>query len=227
MSEWVLGIDTSTDVCVGLARDGVAVGDRRVESTRAHAEQLQVLIDQACAEQGIGLSEIGRIAVGLGPGPYTGLRVGIVVARTLAALTGDFPAEMVLPRGVCSLDVLAREWVTGPTPPAGEFLIATDARRHEVYWARYLADGTRVEGPNAAEPATLPELPAGGPGVTRYPEILTAGPGAPTQLHASVLAAGIDALPDAGAEPLYLRSPDAQVSTARKSTLAQPHLRRR
>ncbi len=226
MSEWVLGIDTSTEVSVGLARDGVAVGDWHVESTREHAERLQVLIDQACAEQGIALSDIARVAVGLGPGPYTGLRVGIVVARTLAALTGDFPREVRSPFGACSLDIVARQWVTSPTPPATDFLVATDARRHEVYWAHYLPTGERVGAAQVGAPASLPHLPVAGPGVLRYPDLLHAGAGAPTELQASALASGIDVLADAGVEPLYLRNPDAQVSTTHKSTLVQPHLRR-
>ncbi len=135
MSEWVLGIDTSTDVCVGLARDGVAVVSARVDDRRAHAEHLQRLINRACSEQDIAISDIGRVVVGLGPGPFTGLRVGIVTARTVAALGGDFPASIAEPKGVCSLDIVARQAVLGHDPHS-EFVVASDARRRELYWAR-------------------------------------------------------------------------------------------
>ena len=228
MSEWVLGIDTSTDVCVGLARDGVAVASLRIDDRRAHAEHLQALIDQACADQGIALTDVTRVAVGLGPGPFTGLRVGIVTARTIAALGGDFPVGIAEPKGVCSLDVVARQALLSGRPPTGEFVVASDARRRELYWARYAPDATRVGAPQVGAPDTLPDLPVVGPGADLYPEVLgpRSVPG-PRVLDAGVLAAAIDVLADAGIEPLYLRKPDATVPSTRKSTLVTPRLSRR
>lgn len=228
MSEWVLAIDTSTDVCVGLARDGEAVASLRVDDRRAHAEHLQALIDRACADQGISLADIGRVAVGLGPGPFTGLRVGIVTARTIAALGDGFPAGIAVPKGVCSLDVVARQAVLGADAPAGEFVVASDARRRELYWARYAADGTRAGEPQVGAAGTLPDLPVVGPGADLYPEVIgtRAVPG-PRALDAGVLAASVDVLADAGIEPLYLRKPDAAVPSTRKSTLVTPRLSRR
>ena len=228
MSEWVLGIDTSTDVCVGLARDGHAVASLRVDDRRAHAEHLQALIDRACSEQGIELAAVQRVVVGLGPGPFTGLRVGIVTARTVAALGGAFPRAIGVPKGVCSLDIVARQAVLDAEPPAGEFVAASDARRRELYWARYAADGSRIGDPQVGTPDALPDLPVVGPGADLFPDVI--GPRAvrgPRRLDAGVLAASIDVLPDAGLEPLYLRKPDASVPSTRKSTLVTPRLSRR
>lgn len=225
MSDWVLGIDTSTDVCVGLARDGELVGSWRLDDRRAHAEHLQVLINQACSEQGIGLSDISRVAVGLGPGPFTGLRVGIVTARTLAGLGPGFPQTLAEPHGVCSLDIVARQFVRDGGVPAQGFVVVSDARRKELYWARYGADGVRLGAAQVSAPTELPDLPIVGPAAGLYPEVIgdrvVAGP---RQLDAGVLAASIDLLPDAGVEPLYLRRPDATVPTTRKSALVPPRL---
>ncbi|HEX2858130.1 MAG TPA: tRNA (adenosine(37)-N6)-threonylcarbamoyltransferase complex dimerization subunit type 1 TsaB [Propionibacteriaceae bacterium] len=228
MSEWVLGIDTSTDVCIGLARDGEPVASRRVDDRRAHAEHLQALIDRACADEGIALTDVGRVVVGLGPGPFTGLRVGIVTARTIAALGGGFPGTIAVPKGVCSLDVVARQAVLGSEAPAGEFVVASDARRRELYWARYSPAGERIGEPQVGRPDTLPDLPVVGPGADLYADVLgpRVAPG-PRALDAGVLAASIDVLPDAGIEPLYLRKPDATVPSTRKSTLVTPRLSRR
>ncbi|MGC4152823.1 MAG: tRNA (adenosine(37)-N6)-threonylcarbamoyltransferase complex dimerization subunit type 1 TsaB [Propionicimonas sp.] len=218
----VLGIDTSGVVCAGVAVDGAVAASGVVPDTRAHAEQLMPLVQQVLAEAGLTLAEIDRIAVGVGPGPFTGLRVGVVTAITLGEALG------VPVRGVCSLDVLAgqaveeavesgRSVVGAPSIAAVEatasFIVAADARRKEWYWASYEADGRRMAGPFVGDPDELPESPKVGP-VTERPIALDAG----------VLAAIADDLPDAGLEPLYLRRPDAEVPTARKSTLLPPRL---
>ena len=83
---WVLGIDTSHHVAVGLARDGEPVDRLVVTDTRAHVEQLMPRVEQILARQGIGLGDLTAIAVGMGPGPFTGLRVGVATAHTLAAV---------------------------------------------------------------------------------------------------------------------------------------------
>lgn len=213
-----LGVDTSTAVCVGLARGGEVLATLRVDDPRAHAEQLMPLIEDLCRQQGITLSELDEVAVGVGPGPYTGLRVGVVTGRVLAHLAG------LEPHPVCSLDVLATQWVIGADAPGGEFIVCTDARRHELYWARYGAAGQRLDGPHVSAPDALPQdLPAGGPGCAARG--LTSAPGAPEQLDAGVLAAHWTNLPDVGLEPLYLRDPDATVPTTRKATLTTARIR--
>jgi tRNA threonylcarbamoyl adenosine modification protein YeaZ len=151
------------------------------------------------------------VVVGIGPGPFTGLRVGVAAGHTLAAAL-NLPV-----RGVCGLDVVATEWVRRGDAPE-QFLVASDARRKEVYWARYDHTGRRLDGPLVSAPAELPDLPLAGPGA----HLVTADVAGPDAIDAGLLAAVN--LPDAGLEPLYLRRPDAEVPTRVKSTLLQPRL---
>jgi tRNA threonylcarbamoyl adenosine modification protein YeaZ len=145
---------------------------------------------------------------GTGPGPYTGLRVGLVTARVLAAALG-IPAH-----GVCTLDAIARASV--PAAAGREFLVATDARRREVYWARYSPSGDRLLGPGVGRPAGLdPAVPAAGEGPRLYPGCF-GDPIGPRYPAAGMLAGFASERLAAGtmlpaAEPLYLRRPDAQV----------------
>ena len=207
-----LGIDTSTAVSVGVARDGEVLVSMQVDERNAHAEQLMPTIVAALEEAGLTLADVTDVAVGLGPGPFTGLRVGIVTAQALAHVNG-------LPlKGVCSLDVLAAAWAPHAT---GEFVACSDARRKELYWARYAADGTRLSGPEVTAPEDLPDLPVVGPGADVHPAVHRGrAPEGPRVLDAGLLAAKASVLPSAGTEPLYLRRPDATVPGARKSALA-------
>lgn len=209
----VLGIDTANDVRVGLARDGQVLVSLAVEDRRSHAELLLPLVRQAATEAGISLAELSDVVVGAGPGPFTGLRVGVAAALTLAEVLG------LDVKGVCSLDPIALAWADRGDAPA-EFVVVSDARRKEVYWARYTADGARVEGPLVTAPDQVPGLPLAGPGAT-----LTGRAGSgPAVLDAAAMAAAIDRLAEVGTEPLYLRRPDAEVPTTRKSTLLQPRI---
>ena len=208
----VLGIDTSTTVNVGLARDGQVLGVATVDDRMAHVEQLTPLVRSVLARAGLRLGELDHLVVGLGPGPFTGLRVGIATARVLASVSR-------LPlRGVCSLDVLAAQFVAEPGQAEEDFLVATDARRKEVYWARYSADGRRADGPRVSSPDDVPALPTVGPGASLYPDRLTAVLG-PRVLDPGVLASHGLGFPDMGTQPLYLRRPDAAVPTRPKSVL--------
>lgn len=215
MNTIVLGIDTSTAVSVGLACGSEVLVSLHHDYPRAHAEQLMPLIHTACEQAEIALTDIGDVAIGVGPGPYTGLRVGVATGRVLAHLAD------LTPHPVCSLDVLARQWADDGVD--GEFVVCTDARRHELYWARYDASGNRLDGPNVTRPEELPEgIPVGGPGCPVRG--LTPAPGSPERLDAGVLAASWQTMPDVGLEPLYLRDPDATVPTTRKATLAPTRL---
>lgn len=219
MTRWTLAIDTSTQVCAGLSGNGDQVISRAVGDNHSHVELLVPTIESLLAEAGAALADVERIGVGVGPGPYTGLRVGLSAAVTLSLVSG---APL---RGVCSLDLIAAQWTaTGSAPE--EFVVASDARRKELYWARY-RDGVRVGSPQVAAPARLPELPLAGPGVDVYPQLLgTRRPAeAPRSIDAGFLAAHLDELPDAGVEPLYLRKPDAELPSARKSALNGRHRR--
>ena len=217
MTTWTLGVDTSTDICIGLAADGSIVASDRVADRRGHAEKLMPAIIAMCERAGIAVSDITEVAVGVGPGPFTGLRVGIVTAHTIAAMAGT---EL---HGVCSLDVMARQWVDSGSSPQSDFVIASDARRRELYWARYDASGSRIGDPRVSTPDVIGSLPLAGPGREVYPELF-ADVGGPTTLDAGLIAGSWAGLPDVGIEPLYLRKPDASVPTTRKSTLLQPRL---
>jgi tRNA threonylcarbamoyladenosine biosynthesis protein TsaB len=207
----VVGFDTATEAVSVALHDGErVVSEAFALDARRHSELLTPMIAKVMADAGAARGDLTGVAVGVGPGPYTGLRVGVVTARVLGAVLG-LPVY-----GVCSLDVIA-EAASAPAGPA-EFLVATDARRREVYWARYDASGRRLEGPAVGRADSIPgagRLPVAGAGGPLYPEAF--GPViAPMYPDARTLC-GIVAEPPAGraqpllpAEPLYLRRPDAR-----------------
>lgn len=203
----VLGIDTSTGVAVGVARDGVSLASTILDDRQAHAEQLMPLVVSTLAAHDLTTSDLDAIAVGMGPGPFTGLRVGIVTAHTLASVL-QVP---LLRAGTLDVLALAAAEITDT-----EFLTVVDARRRELYWAHYDRDGVRVDGPRVTAATELPALPAFGPAADLYP---LAGPTIVRDLDAGLLAARADRLADPGPEPLYLRRPDATAATRHKSTL--------
>ena len=205
----VLALDTSTVVNVGLARGDQILATATVADQMAHVEQLMPLVSECVDAAGIRMADLGQLIVGLGPGPFTGLRVGVVTARVLSHALG---LEL---RGVCSLDVLAAQFVGASQ---SEFVVATDARRREVYWTRYSALGVRLEQPRVSRPSDVPPLPVIGPAADLYADQLQAVPG-PRSMDPGVLATSGTTLPDAGREPLYLRHPDATELTRPKSVL--------
>jgi tRNA threonylcarbamoyl adenosine modification protein YeaZ len=205
----VLALDTSTVVNVGLARGERVLATATVADQMAHVEQLMPLVSECVDAAAVRIADLGRLVVGLGPGPFTGLRVGVVTAQVLS-----YVLRIGL-RGVCSLDVLAAQFA-GESP--GEFVVATDARRREVYWARYSPLGVRLGEPRVSRPSDVPRLPAIGPAADLYADQLRAVSG-PRSMDPGVLATTGAALPDAGHEPLYLRHPDATELTRPKSVL--------
>lgn len=209
----VLAIDTSSDICIGLAAGDTELAVRRDDNRRAHVEHLTALIGEALAEAGAALADVSDIVVGMGPGPFTGLRVGIATAQTLA-WAGRTPLH-----GVCSLDVVAYEHAEAARPTQ-EFVVAADARRKELYWGLYAPDGTRIGHPHVSAPEALPDTAVVGPGADLYPLVHHGRPVAgPRVIDPGLLArVGLD-LPEAGDQPLYLRRPDAVAPTSRKSTL--------
>lgn len=212
----LLAFDTATPLVTVALHDGTDVVAERV-SQRAmkHGEQLAPLIEEALAQAGATRFDLTALAVGVGPGPFTGLRVGLVTARTLAHVL-EVPVY-----GVCTLDVLAVEAVEAAGPGDGfarGFLVATDARRKEVYAARYDADGTRLSGPVVAPPAELAtELPVVGEGAVLYPEAFPHARG-PVRPSAGWLARTVvgERAELHDPEPLYLRRPDAEAPGPRK-----------
>jgi tRNA threonylcarbamoyladenosine biosynthesis protein TsaB len=207
----LLAFDTATPHVTVALHDGEdVVVEVTAERAMKHAEQLAPLIEQAFSEAGIVRQDLTAIAVGVGPGPFTGLRVGLVTARTLGFVL-EIPVY-----GVCSLDVLAVEAADAGLP--GEFVVATDARRKEVYLASYDEQGVRLDGPVVGKPADLAtDLPVVGPGGDLYPDAfpIRTGPGAPSAgWLARAVADERAELRDP--EPLYLRRPDAEAPHAPK-----------
>lgn len=208
----LLALDTSSPrVTVALA-DGVDVAaERASEQTMRHGEQLAPLLEAVLADAGASRGDVTAIGVGVGPGPFTGLRVGLVTARTLAHVWS------VPVYGVCSLDVLAVEAVdTGAV--AQEFVVATDARRREVYWAAYSPTGERRGDPAVDRPLEVAtELPVVGEGAVLYPAPFPLGLG-PERPSAGWLARVVaeERAELLDPEPLYLRRPDAVAPGARK-----------
>jgi tRNA threonylcarbamoyl adenosine modification protein YeaZ len=215
----VLALETSppavTAALAEVTADGLrGVAERRVVDARAHGELLAPEIAALLADAGATPRDLGAIVAGLGPGPYTGLRVGLVTAGAMGQALG------IPTYGVCSLDALGR--AAGP----GRVLVATDARRREVYFATY-ADGVRVAGPEVAKPADVPvdAERAVGEGALKYSEIF-ALPIDDRLLHPpgeALIALAADRIlagwPGERLVPLYLRRPDAVESASRKPVL--------
>lgn len=207
----LLAFDTATPLVTVALHDGSDVIAEQVsERPMKHGESLAPLIDAVTRQAGLVRQDLTAIAVGAGPGPFTGLRVGLVTARTLA-LALEIPVY-----AVCTLDVLAVEaYDTGAVD--GDFLVATDARRKEVYVASY-RDGVRLDGPSVLKPAdAATELPVVGEGALLYPDAfpLAVGPARPSAgWLARVVTEERAELLDP--DPLYLRRPDAVAPPAPK-----------
>jgi tRNA threonylcarbamoyl adenosine modification protein YeaZ len=202
----LLAFDTATPFVTVALHDGAdVVVDERSEQRMKHGEQLAPLIDAALTKAGIVRQDLTALAVGVGPGPFTGLRVGLVTARTLAFVL-DLPVY-----GVCSLDVIAVEAAHGARPITTEFTVATDARRKEVYLAAYDEQGRRLEGPDVLRPAdAATDQPVAGEGAVLYPESFpdARDPVLPSAgWLARAVAEELAELRDP--EPMYLRRPDA------------------
>jgi tRNA threonylcarbamoyladenosine biosynthesis protein TsaB len=223
----LLGLDTATPAVTVALHDGAQPLAQLVTvDAHRHAELLAPSIAKIIADAGVSNADLTGIAVGVGPGPYTGLRVGVVTAKVLGAALG-IPVY-----GVCSLDAIAAD-VEGEGP----FLVATDARRREVYFAQYDETGRR-SGPDVSVPASVPErqLPVAGEGPMLYPEFFpkSTGPAFPAaatlcRLAAAALGRGAPSADPGRAadltawqpvllppEPLYLRRPDAREPGAPK-----------
>lgn len=206
----LLAFDTATaQVSVALHDGSDVVAEQVSEQAMKHGEHLAPLIAAVLADAGATMADVTGIAVGVGPGPFTGLRVGLVTARTLG-MALDVPVH-----GVCTLDVLAAEAVASGAV-VGDFVVATDARRKEVYVASYSAEGHRSEGPDVLRPADAASTrPTVGEGAALYPAAFphAVGPLRPSAgwLARLVLAGMVEPLEP---EPLYLRRPDAVAAAA-------------
>ena len=202
----ILALDTATAaVTAGLVRleDLAVLVERVTIEARAHAERLTPNVLAALADAALTMADLDAVVVGCGPGPFTGLRAGMATAAAFGHAL-DVPVH-----GVCSLDAIG-----GQT--TGDTLVVTDARRREVYWARYL-DGIRTEGPAVNAPADVQPGPAravaGSPEHAALFGLPVSGPASPTP--AGLVAAVSDWAADIPLVPLYLRRPDAKPLAAR------------
>lgn len=151
----ILAFDTSTALTsVAVIDAGNVVSERCHLDARRHAEVLAPMLAEVL--HGIDREGISAVACGVGPGPYTGLRVGISSALAIGAAWG-IPVH-----GLCSLDALAASVLDEADPPE-VVCVATDARRRELYWARYDATGRRLDGPLVSRPEDLDDVTRGGP----------------------------------------------------------------
>lgn len=209
MTHLVLAIDTATPAVTAavVRRDdtGIAVAGQRVRvDARAHAELLTPNVLASVAEADLRMADLDAVVVGCGPGPFTGLRVGMATAAAYGHALG------VPVHGVCSLDAIG-------VLTTGEVLVATDARRREVYWARY-RDGVRVEGPEVGAAA---DIAVGAADRVAGPPEVAAGFGLPgIEPHYPTAAGLVAAVGNWAAEPgpllpLYLRRPDAKTLAER------------
>lgn len=213
-----LAFDTSSAVTSVALHDGQdVVASAEQDAPARQGEVLAPEIERLLRDRDLTVRDVEQVVVGVGPGPYTGLRVGLMTARSLGHALG------IAVVGVVSLDSLAAQCA------GDEVVVATDARRKEVYWARYDASGARVAEPSVDRPADLAAHlhQAGfagrivGPGARLYTAALDGFDLVP---DVEVSAAALARLAVAGrvtdtTAPLYLRRPDAVASTARKPVL--------
>jgi tRNA threonylcarbamoyl adenosine modification protein YeaZ len=200
-----------------VTASGVAVrAERTTVDARAHGERLAPQLDDVMREAGAKPRDLAAVVAGVGPGPFTGLRVGLVTAAALGDALG------IPTYGVCSLDALG--WASAQVT-----LVATDARRREIYWAVYDGSGARRTEPAVHRPADVAvrlaefgvEL-AVGEGAAMYADVLGVPvadePRYPPAAALAALAADRvrEGAPSERLTPLYLRRPDAVAPGARK-----------
>jgi tRNA threonylcarbamoyl adenosine modification protein YeaZ len=209
----ILAVDTSIGTGVSVVGlDGVVRAEAESPNALGHAEVIGTLLERALADAGATPADVAYVAAGMGPGPFTGLRIGIAAARAFAIGRG----VPVLP--IASHDAAALAQLDDD--PQAIFAVVTDARRREVAVSVYRgldANGlpVRAAGPElrpvAADLSADPLLAAAGAPaiheVTRIPS------GALGRLAALRIAAGLDGDEP---EPLYLRSPDVKAPAPRK-----------
>jgi tRNA threonylcarbamoyladenosine biosynthesis protein TsaB len=223
----LLAIDTATSAITVALHDGERVlAESSTLDPRRHGEYVAPAMADVLARAGRTAADVSAVVSGTGPGPFTGLRVGLVTARTFAFARG-IPVF-----GVCSLDAMAHQaWLEDAAGMGQSCVVATDARRKEVYWARYDVTprgAIRVGEPMVAKAGAIAGEVRGlrviGRGALLYAESfgprmgpLDVSAGALADLAARRMAAG-EQLPEP--EPMYLRRPDAAPPPPRKPALA-------
>src|SRR5580693_5951800 len=198
-SRVVLAIDTATPaVTAGVVADGKVVAERVSVDARAHAERITPNVLAALAEADLTMADLDAVVVGCGPGPFTGLRVGMATAAAYGHALG------VPVHGVCSLDAIGGQTI-------GETLVVTDARYR---------DGVRIGGPAVSAPADVDpgnaRSVAGSPDHAALFGLPCCEPLYPTATGLVAAVADWSQRP-AALVPLYLRRPDAKTLAERQA----------
>jgi tRNA threonylcarbamoyladenosine biosynthesis protein TsaB len=208
IAQYTLAIDTSAGTTVAVLSLGSVIAELNYLEPMTHSERIGSAIEQVLNDSGIQAAQISSVVAGVGPGPFTGLRVGLAAARYFAIGAG---AELV---GVCSLDSIALDYYL-ENSGAGNLLVTTDARRKEVFWATYsgILDGVPVR--------------TNGPSVNKLDDIaglIDVSSFASTELGVRAGALGQIAFAqefsgkasNKDVSPIYLREPDAVPSKGKK-----------
>jgi tRNA threonylcarbamoyl adenosine modification protein YeaZ len=219
MPERILAVETSSAwTSLAVADDGVVIAEAEHQDPRGHVEAIGVLYADAIAPV-LRDSPVTGVVCGVGPGPYSGLRVGIAYARALGL------AWAVPIAGICSLDAVAAS-----NQHEGNYVVVADARRREVYWAVFDPTGARIDGPYVGAPTDIPaglpvvDVPAHARDLIAY--LAARGAHDPARWEPTPIGIELDDHGDAGArtaralaggtlltaQPLYLRAADVTVS---------------
>lgn len=205
----LLAIDTSSGTSVAVVDRDAGVLSQVVEAdTMRHAEVVGTLIREALDVAGVPVAALSGVVAGMGPGPFTGLRVGIAAAKAFAIGAG----RPLVP--VVSHDAIAADRYAGGH--IGPLLVVTDARRRERYWTAYsgadeLGLPIRLDGPGLGKPDALPHA-----GLERVEaDVVSAG-----RLGMIAEIRYANKRPFDPDEPLYLRSPDVTLSSGPKRVSA-------
>ena len=208
ISQYSLAIDTSAGTTVAVLSMGSVLAELNYLEPMTHSERIGSAIEKVLIDSGVQAGQISTVVAGIGPGPFTGLRVGLAAARYFAIGAG---AELV---GVCSLDSIALDYFS-ENHGSGNLLVTTDARRKEVFWDTYsgVVDGVPVR--------------TNGPAVNKFDDIaglievdtfssteLGVRAGALGQIAFAQELSGKRASRDI--TPIYLREPDAVPSKGKK-----------
>lgn len=194
-----LAIDTSFGTSVAVLENAETLAQLDYLENMSHSERIGTAIDDVLVKAKLVPADIDRVVVGVGPGPFTGLRIGISAAKFFAM---GIQAELV---GVCSLDAIAFDYYQSHS---GDLLVTTDARRKELFWAKYshldLGVPVRVAGPFVSRPEDIESE-----GFEQ------------TELHVSAAALGkiafaLGARASHDVSPIYLREPDATPGKGKK-----------
>ena len=206
----LLAIDTSSGTSVAVLKDGVALAEIEIADTRSHTESIGDAINDALKQAGVAPSRIQAVAVGRGPAPFTGLRVGIAAAIMFAEGVGAKLFGIVSLDAIAKQELAARGAVLGGDQAAQPLLVASDARRSEHYWALYSGLDRHgvpvcIEGPAVNRPADIETMLAER-GIEASKTSVVISALAIGELFEAQAAAGV--LSD-DVTALYLRNPDA------------------